>query len=184
MSTISSNTADRSTRRTANARLGSRPRLISAALATIAALVCSAAVSAPAQAAAAQASTVCHPEGVSWSSAPFSDTMTGTMCDNSSTASCKGGPTVATSVAGWASKFVKVSSVTGGCFYGNTLYGTAETMWANVSFRVTDPLTGGSDATGTTYLRTWMNPNGTVHKWAGTSENMWGLIVELVKNLL
>lgn len=175
MSTISSNTADRSTRRSARARLGSRPRLISAGLATIAALVCAAAVSAPALA----STTTCSPEGVGYRSAPFSATMTGTMCHNSSTASCKGGPTVATSVAGWASPFVKVSSVTGGCFYGNTLYGTAETMWANVSFRVTDPLTG-SDATGTTYLRVWMNPNGTVHKWAGTSENMWGLIVELL----
>ena len=59
----------------------SHSQLVSAILATIAAFVCAAAVSTPAQA----ATPTCKPDGVGWSSLPFSATESATMCDSGGT---------------------------------------------------------------------------------------------------
>jgi len=164
MSTISSNTADRSTCRTAIARLGSRSRLIAAGLATIAVLVCSAAVSAPAM---ADTSGGCWLEGVGWSSAPFSATMAGGICDYGGTNGygwC--GPIVSPSIPLWAEPFVSVKKITDGCYH-ITAYGGAESMWANISVSITDPAEPWATINETVWLRIAMTSNGTTYKQTG-----------------
>jgi hypothetical protein len=166
MSIISSNTVDRSTRRTAIARLGSRPRLISAGLATVATLVCAAAFSSPAQAATAG---ICRLEGVGYSSAPFSATMTGTLCDyggGNGYGSCPGGVHVSTSSPVWADPFVSVTGIKTGCYHIAS-YGGAESMWANIYVKVTDPLEPWETVNETVWLRIAMTSNGTTYKQAG-----------------
>jgi hypothetical protein len=167
-------------------RLRSRARLIAAACGSFVAVALSAAaMSAPAQAAAAQASTVCHPEGVGWSSAPFSATLTGTICDSGGTGgngSCPGGPRVDSSIAWWADPFVSVTKITDGCYHITT-YGGAESMWTNISVKVTDPLEPWDAADGTVWLRIAMTSNGTTYKQAGASMDLTGALAGLLGEL-
>ena len=167
MSTISSNTAHRSTSGTAISRLGLRSRVISAGLATIAVLVCTAAVSAPAMAATTGG---CRLEGVGWNSAPFSATMSGAICDYGGTnghGSCPGGPIVHTSMPGWAEPVVSITGIKGGCYHISA-YGGAESMWVNISLKITDPAEPEVTWNETVWLRIAMTSNGTTHKQAGS----------------
>jgi hypothetical protein len=164
------------------ARLCLRARLIAAACGSfVAVAACAAAISAPAQA-ATQASSGCHPEGVGWSSAPFSATMTGSICDSGATGgngSCPGGPRVAYSIAWWADPFASVTGITDGCYH-ITAYGGAESMWTNISVAVRDPLEPWVTVNGTVWLRIAMTSNGTTYKQAGASANLTAALLELI----
>jgi len=153
-------------------RLRLRARLIAAACGSfVAVAVCAAAISAPAQAATAHPGTFCHLEGVGWSSAPFSATSTGTICDTGAangTGSCPGGPHVSYSIAWWADPFVSVTDITDGCYH-ITAYGGAESMWANISVSITDPAEPWATINETVWLRIAMTSNGTTYKQTGAS---------------
>ena len=144
----------------------SHPRLVTATLATIGALACAATVSTPAQA----ATTTCKAGGVGWSSLPFTATETATMCDSGGTSGsgyCLN-PQVHYTIPSWASPFVSVTGIQAGCYH-ITSYGGAESMWANISVAVTDPLDPGNVVHGTVWLRLAMNSSGTFYKQAGAS---------------
>ena len=162
-----------------------RNTFITACGSFITAAVCAAAIGAPAQAATPQASTVCHPEGVGWSSLPLSATMTGTICDSGGTGgsgSCPGGPHVSTSRAWWASPFVSVTKITDGCYH-ITSYGGAESMWTNISLAVRDPLEPWVTVDGTVWLRIAMTSSGTTYKQAGASADLIGALGALLGEL-
>jgi hypothetical protein len=163
-----------------------RARLAAAACASfVAAAACAAAISAPAQAASAQTSTPCHNEGVGWSSAPFSATLTGSMCDSGGTGgtgSCSGGPRVSYDIPWWADPFVSVTDITDGC-YRITAYGGAESMWTNIGIKVTDPLEPWVSVSGTVWLRIAMSSNGTTHKQAGASVSLVNALGGLLSDL-
>jgi hypothetical protein len=155
-----------------------RSRLIAACGSSLAVAACAAAISAPAQA----ATTVCHPEGVGWSSAPFSATLSQTICDSgatSGTGSCPGGPHVYSSSPWWADPFVSVTDITDGCYHVTT-YGGAESMWTNISVQVRDPLEPWVTVSGTVWLRVAMTSNGTTYKQAGASANLSGALLSLI----
>jgi hypothetical protein len=165
---------------------GSRPfsrlrvragRIAAAGGSFVAVAACAAAFSAPAQA----ATSVCRPEGVGWSSAPFSAKMTGTICDSGATGgsgSCPGGAHVVPSSPLWADPFVSVTGITDGCYHV-TSYGGAESMWTNISIKVTDPLEPWDSLSGTVWLRIAMTSNGTTYKQTGASVNLLGALADL-----
>jgi hypothetical protein len=155
-----------------------RSRLIAACGSSLAVAACAAAISAPAQA----ATPVCRPEGVGWSSAPFSATMKQTLCDSGATngtGSCPGGPQVSYSSPWWADPFVSVTNITDGCYHVTT-YGGAESMWTNISVQVRDPLEPWVTVSGTVWLRVAMTSNGTTYKQAGASANLSGALLSLI----
>jgi hypothetical protein len=159
-----------------NAVTLSHSRLVSTILATIAALACAAAVSTPALA----ATSTCKAGGVGWSSVPFSANENATMCDSGGTNGsgyCVH-PQVPYTIPGWASLFVSVTGVQAGCYHV-TSYGGAESMWANISLAVTDPLEPWSVVHGTVWLRLAMNSGGTFYKQAGASASLIN-VLELV----
>jgi hypothetical protein len=124
--------------------------------ALLAVLATCAVVAAPAQAAA----THCKGVGVGWSATGESASLGGTMCYNASSAWCQGSVAASASVSWW-NLVTSVKGITRGCFYGSTKYGKAETMWANVTFKFSNPV--GSSTTETVYLRAYMTPSGSVH---------------------
>jgi hypothetical protein len=151
----------------------SHSRLVSAILATIAALACAAAVSSPAQA----ATSTCKAGGVGWSSLPVSATESATMCDSGGTTGsgyCVE-PQVHYTIPSWASLFVSVTGVQAGCYH-ITSYDGAESMWANISLAVTDPLEPWNVVHGTVWLRLAMNSSGTFYKQAGASASLVDVI--------
>jgi hypothetical protein len=133
-----------------------------AALSTVAV---TGALSAPAFAAtkAAVSSTVCRGISVTYRSAPFSGNMYGTLCNNGTGGSCPGGPNLATSIPGWASLFISITSVNGGCYRPTA---DTESMWVNIGVRVSDGL---STVDGTVWLRAAEAPDGTVSYQAGAT---------------
>jgi hypothetical protein len=127
-------------------------------------VACTAAISAPAQA----ASTACKAGGVGYSSLPFSAGLSGSLCDTggiNGAGSCPGGPHVTTSIPWWSSPVVHVVRITDGCYHISA-YGGAESMWANIVVAVTDPADG-LTIDETVWLRIAMNSEGQVHTSAG-----------------
>ena len=164
-----------------------RSRLAAVSLATVATVAGTAAMSTPALASTGTAavanasSNYCQPVGVGYSSAPFSATMYGKACvtgtGNSGTSgSCPGGPQLSTSIAGWASPFVSITSVSGGCYFIPQTNGGEESMWVNIGIQVTDPIEPWSHVNGTVWLRIAMTHNGTQYKQTGATLNLWSFL--------
>ena len=164
-----------------------RSRLAAVSLATVATVAGTAAMSTPALASTGTAavanasSNYCQPVGVGYSSAPFSATMYGKACvtgtGNSGTSgSCPGGPQLSTSIAGWASPFVSITSVSGGCYFIPQTNGGEESMWVNIGIQVTDPIEPWNHVNGTVWLRIAMTHNGTQYKQTGGTLNLWSFL--------
>lgn len=144
-------------------------RTAGALLAAVATIAIAAVSSAPAQA----ATNNCYARGVGYSSAPFSATMSGTICNNGSGGSCPAGVNVSTSIPFWASPFVTVTGITKGCYYLPDSYGGAESMWSNISIKITEPLEPWVTVAGTVWLRIAVTHNGTTYTQAGATENLF-----------
>ncbi len=170
-STINTTQSHRSSIKGGTGRLGLRSRLVSAGVAAIAALATTAAISAPAQAKALpHTSTHCYARSVGRSSAPFSAAEGATFCLIGNSSGYCVSPRVTYNIPGWARLFVSVTGIQAGCYHISN-YGGAESMWANIEIKVTDPLTGGS-VSGTVWLRIAVSYNGATHYQSGASESV------------
>jgi hypothetical protein len=152
-------------------RLGLRSRLVSAGVAAIATLGCTAAISAPAQAAVSHTSTACYGRSDGWSSVPFSATESATLCDIGNTSGYCVDPVVSWNIPLVARLFVHVTGHQAGCYHISN-YGGAESMWANIEIKITDPLEPWNSVSGTVWLRIAVSHNGATHDQSGSSESV------------
>jgi hypothetical protein len=168
--TINTTSSRRSFIKGGTGRLGLRSRIAATCLATIATLGCTAALSAPAQAAVSHTSYACYGRSVGWSSVPFSATESATFCDHGNTSGYCASPRVSYNIPVWARLFVRVTGIQAGCYHISS-YGGAESMWANIEIAVIDPFTGGS-VSGTVWLRIAVSDNGGTHYQSGANESV------------
>jgi len=152
-------------------RLGLRSRLVSAGVAAIAALACTAAISTPAQAAVSHTSPACYGRQDGWNSAPFQAVETATLCDIGNSSGYCNAPNVTWNVPAWARLFVRVTGIQAGCYHISN-YGGAESMWANVSISVTNPTDVFSSVSGTVWMRIAVSHNGATHYQSGAGESV------------
>ena len=144
-------------------------RFAAVAATTLAVLTAAAASSAPAFA----STNVCRGFNTTYKSSPFTATMSGTLCNNGSGGSCPGGPHLSTSIPGWASPFVSITGVSGGCYFTSK---HTESMWINIGIQVTDPLDPWVKIDGTVWLRAAEAANGTVTFNDGASLNLFSVL--------